>query len=353
MPAFTTDQISDLELRQIYAWLESLAPPTPTPVPQVVFPTGALMAMWDSVDAVKTASDFAKDLPARQASDDAGRLAILKQYANQAVQKGQTALAQANRAKSEIPLDSVKSDIQQVIDQVNGIIGQANQALGSGSYGAAWPHAAQMVAISRVDAEPLATQAVRDAGVVGTVRVQVTNQAGTSLAGAFVTVLSQHMPLGTRTDAQGRATFSNVAAVPALVVKAYVANLIYHEENANLSSGGTVDMQIAIPGTSVGGQTPSVANAAVSPASGAGNATVTFSLRVMDPQGAGDIAEDQVFALNPEIGVAYVLRAAGNDEYTLQIGLPGLSAGAHIWYLFAVDHECNTSNVLTAQYTVR
>jgi hypothetical protein len=60
-----------------------------------------------------------------------------------------------------------------------------------------------------------------------------------------------------------------------------------------------------------------------------------------------------VFALNPDLGVAYVLRAAGGDQYSLQIALPGLTAGAQTWYFFAVDHECNTSNVLTVQYTVK
>ena len=40
MPAFSTERVSDLEVQHIYAWLRSLAPPTPTPAPQT-FPTGA------------------------------------------------------------------------------------------------------------------------------------------------------------------------------------------------------------------------------------------------------------------------------------------------------------------------
>jgi hypothetical protein len=247
----------------------------------------------------------------------------------------------------------VRSDIQQIVDHVNAIMSQANQALAGSSYSAAWPHAAEMARISRLDAQPLSTQAVRNAGLVGTVRVQVTNQAGAPMSGAFVTVLTAHMPSGRRTDAQGRATFSNVAAVPGLQVKAYNANLIYHEDNANVSPGGTVDVRVVIPGASVSGQTPSAANAAINPSAGAGNATVTFSLKVTDPQGASDIAEDQVFALNSELGVAYVLRGAGSDQYSLQMALPGLAVGLQTWYFFAVDHECNTSNVLTVQYTVK
>ncbi len=34
-----------------------------------------------------------------------------------------------------------------------------------------------------------------------------------------------------------------------------------------------------------------------------------------DPQGASDLAEDQLFALNPTLGMAFVLSAAGNGEY--------------------------------------
>ena len=82
MPAFTEEQISDLELQHIYAWLRSLAPPTPTPVAAPSYPTGALKAMWQHVNDMKVSSDFAKDLPERLAGDDAGRLNILKQHAD-------------------------------------------------------------------------------------------------------------------------------------------------------------------------------------------------------------------------------------------------------------------------------
>ena len=353
MPAFTEDEISDLELQHIYAWLRSLAPPTPTPIAAPSFPTGALTAMWQHVNDVKVKSDFAKDLPERLASDDAGRLAILKQHATEAVQQGQAAVAQANQALSEIPDENVKAVIRRVIDELNSVIAHANLALGQDSFSNAWPHAAEMVRVCRLDAWPLATQAVRDAGLVGTVRVRVTDQAGNPIAGAFVTVLTAHTPLGVRTDGSGRATIVNLAAVPALQVKAYTDSLVYHEMHVNLSPGATADASIALPGPSVGGQTPSVANAAIEPAAGPGNATVTFRVTATDPQGALNLAEDQIFALNPDLGVAYILQHVSGDQYEAQVALPDLPAGLHTWYFFAVDHQCNTSNILPVQYTAQ
>jgi mono/diheme cytochrome c family protein len=353
MPAFTEDEVTDLELQHIYAWLRGLTPPTPTPMAAPTFRTGALTAMWQHVNDMKVKSDFAKDLPERLAPDDTGRLAILKQHATEAVQQGQAAITQANQAFSEIPDANVKTVIQRVIDEVNSVIVHANLALGEDSFSNAWPHAAEMVRVSRLDAWPLATQAVRDAGLVGTVRVRVTDQAGNPIAGAFVTVLTAHTPLGVRTDGSGRATAVNVAAVPALQVKAYSDGLVYHEVHVNLSPGATADASIALPGPSVGGQTPSVANAAIEPAAGPGNATVTFRVTATDPQGALNLAEDQIFALNPDLGVAYILQHSRGDQYEAQVTLPGLSAGLHTWYSFAVDHQCNTSNILTVQYTAQ
>jgi mono/diheme cytochrome c family protein len=353
MPAFSEDEISDLELQHIYAWLRSLTPPTPTPMAAPTFRTDALTAMWQHVNDMKVKSDFAKDLPEQQASDDAGRLAILKQHATEAVEEGQAAIAQANQALNDVPDENVRAVIRRVIDEVNSVITHANLALSQDSFSEAWPHAAEMVRVSRLDAWPLATQAVRDAGLVGTVRVRVTDQAGNPIAGAFVTVLTVHTPLGVRADSSGRATIVNVAAVPALQVKAYAGGLVYHEVHVNLSPGTTAEASIALPGPSVGGQTPSVANAAIEPASGPGNATVTFRVTATDPQGALNLAEDQIFALNPDLGLAYIMRHVGGDQYQVQITLPNLSAGLHTWYFFAVDHQCNTSNVLTVQYTAQ
>jgi mono/diheme cytochrome c family protein len=353
MPAFTEDQVSDLELQHIYAWLRSLAPPTPTPVAAPSFPTGALTAMWQHVNDMKVSSDFAKDLPERLASDDAGRLNVLKQHAGGAIAQGQAAIEQANQALNDVPNENVKAIIRRVIDHVNAVIDQANQAMGKNSFGDAWPHAARMVYISRLDAWPLATQAVRDAGLAGIVRVRVTNQAGSPIAGAFVTVLTSHTPVGVRTNDAGWATIVNVAAVPALQVKAYAAGLVYHEVHVNLAPGSTADVGITLPGPSAGNQIPAVANATIEPSSGAGNALVTFRVTATDPQGTPNLAEDQIFALNPALGAAYILRHVGGDQYALQVTLPNLASGLHTWTFFAVDHQCNTSNMLTVQYRVQ
>jgi hypothetical protein len=289
-------------------------------------------------------------LPERLAADDAGRLAILKQHATGAVQQGQAAIAQANQALNDIPAENVRGTIRLVIDNVNAVIGHANNALSQNTFGNAWPQAAEMVRISRLDAWPLATQAVRDAGLVGTVRVRVTNRAGNPIPGAFVTVLTAHTPVGVRADRGGRATIVNVAAVPALQVKAYAAGLVYHEIHVNLSPGATVDGSIALPGPSAGGQTPRVAAAVIEPSSGPGNATVTLRVTATDPQGAPNLAEDQIFALNPDLGAAYILRHVGGNQYQTRVRLPNLRSGLYTWHFFAVDHQCHTSNVLTLQY---
>ena len=111
-------------------------------------------------------------------------------------------------------------------------------------------------------------------------------------------------------------------------VKAYKDGLVYHEVHVTVPTGGRADAEITLPGPSAGGQTPAVSNASITPSSGAGNAQVTFRMTGTDPQGHANIAEDQVFALNPDLGVAYVLRSAGGDnwETTVNAAQP---AGGH------------------------
>ena len=352
MPAFSEAQINDLALRHIYAWLRSMARPTPTPISAPDFATDALLATWNYVNEMRIRADFAKDLPDRLASDNAAKLEIVKAYSGDGLDQTRIVLAQANQAINDVPRENVRTILRQIIEQTNTVANLFEQARAQSSYPAAWSLVAEAVRICRMDTLPLATQAVRDAGVVGNVRVRVTNRAGQPISGALVTVLTAHTPLAGRTDGSGRATFTNAAAIPALMVKAYDAGLIYHEVNANLSPGATADVTIVLPGPSVSGRTPSVSNAAISPASGAGNATVTFGLTVTDPQGALDLAEDQIFALNPDLGLAYVLRRTGGNRYEARVALPNLPKGLHTWYLFAVDHACNTSNILLAGYTV-
>ncbi len=375
MPDFTAEEVSDIEVQQIYAWLRSLPPPTPeptpteaptaaaaaptatviagaapqpTPIPPPEYPTGALTAFWASVNDLKVKSDFTKDLPARQAQDDAGRLSILKGYAGEAVGLGQQALAQGNQALAENARSTVQADLQQALAAVQQIVDQANQALGHDNYGAAYQSASAMARLSRIEALPWASQAVRDAGLTGTVRVRVTNRAGQPMPNAFVTVLTARNPTAALTDASGRATITNVAAVPALQVKAYAAGLVYHEVHVNIAPGAAADAAIALPGANAGGQAPAVSAASAAAGSGAG--TVSLRMAAADPQGASDLAEDQLFALNPALGMAFVLSAAGNGEYAGQFQLPAWATGPQTWYFFAVDHACNTSNVAIRQY---
>jgi mono/diheme cytochrome c family protein len=353
MPAFGEEQISDTVLRHIYAWLRSLAPPTPTPISRPSFPTQALTEMWYSVNEMRIRADFAKDLPVRVANDDAGRLKVVKDYSGDGLNQAQQVLARANQALNEVPMEGVKAIIREVIRETNLVVERFNAALAQGSYDAAWQQVAEAVSICRLDTLPWATQAVRDAGLVGTVRVRVVDQAGRALVGALATVLTAHTPLGGVTDANGRVTFVNVAAVPALPVKAYTAGRVYHEINANVSPGGTMDGTITLP--SLPGRTvaPEVKDASIQPASGAGDATVTFAVTATDPQGRLDLAEDQIFALNPELGLAYVLLHGAGDRYQVQVKLPNLAAGLHTWHFFAVDHECNTSSIIELRYRVQ
>jgi hypothetical protein len=353
MPAFDEDTVTDLELQHVYAWLRSMARPTPTPISRPSFPTQALSEMWYLVNEMRIRADFAKDLPVRVASDEAGRLQVVKDYSGDGLNHAQQVLSRANQALNDIPYESVKAIIRQIIAETSQVADHFNRARAAGTYSEAWAEVAAAVRVCRIDTLPRATQAVRDAGLVGTARVRVVDPSGQPIPGAFVTVLTAHTPLAGRTDGSGRATFVNVAAVPALPVKAYTDGRVYHEFNFNVSPGGTAEGTIALPALPGRPVAPAVSDASIQPSAGPGDATVTFGLTATDPQGNLDLAEDQIFALNPEIGLAYVLLHAGGDRYEARITLPDLPAGLHTWSFFAVDHECNTSNIIDVRYRVQ
>jgi mono/diheme cytochrome c family protein len=358
MPAFTEADVSDLEVQHIYAWLQSLAPPTPsattaapattaaapTAVSKPLPPRDHLMAFWEHVNKVKVHSDFAKD-----ASPNLG---ALHDRVNQATAEADGALREADLAMADIPDAEVQDTIKKVKGLLNEIMSHAGAALATQDLDAARGHAAEMVEISRLDAWPLATLAVKQAGFTGSVRVQVNNPGGKPLQGALVTALTAPNPSAGITDANGRVTIPDLAAVRVMQIKAYEDGLVYHEVHVTVPSGGRADAAITLPGPSVAGQTPVVSNASINPPSGAGNAQVTFRLTGVDPQGHANIAEDQVFALNPETGNAYVLRSAGGDDWATTVTLPNLKSGTHTWHFFIVDHQCNTSNIVPMTYTV-
>jgi mono/diheme cytochrome c family protein len=346
MPAFAEEEISDLEVKHIFAWLESLAPPTPTPAPTqaALPPSGHLMAFWEHVNRVKVHSDFAKDA--------SPTIEALHDRASQAKTEVQGALREADLAIVDVSDPTVTNTINQVKGMINQILTHANAALATNDLNAARGEAAQMVEISRLDAWPTASLAVKQAGFTGSVRVQVTDSSGNPISGALVTALTAPEPSAGITDGNGRVTVSDLAAVRVMQVKAYKAGLVYHEVHVTVPAGGRADAAITIPGPNPGGVAPVVSNARITPASGAGSAQATFRMTGTDPQGHANIAEDQVFALNPQLGKAYVLRSVGGDDWEQTITLPDLSSGTHTWYFFIVDHQCNTSNIIPVTYTV-
>ena len=359
MPAFTEQEISDPELEHIYAWLKSLAPPTPeptdtpqpdvatsTPTPEVVLPpSGHLMAFWEHVNWVKVHSDFAKDAsPTIEALHDRVRQA--RDRANGALQEAELAIA-------EIPDQQARATMRAVQGYINELLPHANAALGTNNLDAARAEAAKMVEISRLDAWPSASLAVKQAGFTGSVRVRVRDQSGNPIAGALVTALTAPSPAAAMTDGNGRVTINDLAAVRVMQVKAYGEGLIYHEVHVTVPVGGRADAEIVLPGPPAGGQAPAVSNVSLNPSSGPGNGQATFRMTGTDPQGHANIAEDQVFALNPRLGIAYVLRSVGGDDWETTVTLPNLATGTHTWYFFIVDHQCNTSNIVTRTYTVQ
>jgi hypothetical protein len=236
---------------------------------------------------------------------------------------------------------------------MNEILTHADAALATQDLNAARGEAAKMVEISRLDSWPLASLAVKQAGFTGSVRVQVKDPSGRPIQGALVTALTAPEPSAGITDASGRVTIPDLAAVRVMQVKAYKEGLVYHEVHVTVPTGGRADAEITLPGPPTAGQAPVVSNASINPSAGAGNAQVTFRMTGTDPQGKANIAEDQVFALNPDLGKAYVLRSAGGDNWATTVTLPNLESGTHTWFLFIVDHQCNTSNIVPLTFTAQ
>jgi mono/diheme cytochrome c family protein len=352
MPALDEDSITDVELGHVYAWLRSMALPTPTPIARPSFPTQALSELWYYVNEMRIRADFAKDLPVRLAPDEAGRLQVVKDYSDDGLNQVQAVLSRAGQALVDAPNVGVMTIIQEIVSETSAVGDRFNRALAADTYEEAWAEVAAAVQICRLDTLPWATQAVRDAGLVGQARVRVVDQAGQPIAGAFVTALTAHSPLAGRTDHAGWATFVNVAAVPALPVKAYAEGRVYHEVNFNISPSSLVEGTIALPELPDRPVAPEVSGAFIIPPQGAGDATVTFALDATDPQGRLDLAEDQIFALQPNLGVAYVLLHTGGSHYEARVRLPGLTPGLYTWSFFAVDHECSTSNIIDVSYQV-
>ena len=362
MPAFSEAEVSDLELQHIYAWLKFLTPPTPIPEPTAtpeptdpaatprpteppLPPSGHLMAFWEHVNWVKVHSDFAKDA--------SPNIAALHDRVRQARDRANGALQEADLAIRDIPNAAAQATIREVKGLMNQILQHANAALSTQNYDAARAEAAEMVAISRLDSWPRASLAVKQAGFTGSVLVRVRDQSGNPIPGALVTALTAPSPAAGRTDGNGQVLVPDLAAVRVMQVKAYADGLVYHEVHVTVPQDGRAIADITLPGPPASGQAPAISNVSLTPSSGPGNGQVTFRMTGTDPQGHANIAEDQVFALNPDLGTAYVLRSVGGNNWETSVRLPNLPAGSHTWYFFIVDHQCNTSNIVTRTYTVQ
>ena len=358
MPPFSAQQVSDDELRSVYAYLESLGPPTPTPVPTpqprpasvaAVSATPApkpedVDAIANAVDDLKVASDYAHD--AAKTPDD------LHTYTGQgtkALQAAQAAVQMGIAAGGGPP--ELQTDLQQLKQLLDGVAPDVQAASAATSVAAAEPHTAKMQLASRLDLLPLAMELLRVNGETGTVTGVVKDTAGKPVAAAFITIEGGKVHTGLLTDRNGAFTASGIAAFRAVEVKAYDAGDLYVEAHARVTKGGSTSVTITIPPESNPPASPKVSNAAVTAGPVAGTASVHFSMTAT--QKDNRLAPDQIWALSPQAGVAYVLRSAGNDTFTLDQPLPGLKPGSYTWYFFATTHECDMSNVTQQGMTVR
>jgi hypothetical protein len=197
-----------------------------------------------------------------------------------------------------------------------------------------------MVYEGRIFVLPLAQQLLVDAGHVGVVRGRVVDQAGQGLANAAVTIAFGRYKRGLLTDADGFFTAANIPAIKPIEVKAYQNGYIYHEVHTELAPGGTATIQITL--VAQGGNAPAISVSDFSIT--AAESGATLRMRATHPQ--NNLAEDQIFALNPTLGIAVVLLGQGGAVY--QTTVPFAPQGR--WYFFAVDHQCFSSNVVPIEF---
>lgn len=350
MPPFSAQQVSDAQVQQIYAYLESLGPPTATPAPAASTAASAAAkpvnvdAIVAPVDDLKVASDYAKDA-AKTVGD-------VHNYGNQAA----TALRAAQAAVQAAIASggggaALQVDLSQLRQELDAVAPDVQAAATATSLAAAKPHTAKMVLASRVDLLPLALELVRVNGEVGSITGVVKDTAGKPVPQALVTIEGGKVHTGLLTDANGAFQASDIAAFRTIEVKAYKAGFLYVEAHAPVTKGGTANVVITIPPENNPAASPKVSDATVPAGPVAGTATLHLAMTAV--QKDNNIAEDQLWALSPQAGVAYVLRSTGTTQYALDQALPGLKPGAYTWYFFATTHDCDMSNVVQQQMTVQ
>ncbi len=198
------------------------------------------MAFWEHVNKVKVHSDFAKDA--------SPTIEALHGRVDQAKAEAEGALREADLAIADVSDSTVTNTINQVKGMLNQILAHADAALATNDLNAARGEAAHMVEISRLDAWPTATLAVKQAGFTGSVRVQVKDSGGNPIQGALVTALTAPNPSAGITGQNGQVTITDLAAVRVMQVKAYKEGLVYHEVHVTVPTGGRADATITIPG---------------------------------------------------------------------------------------------------------
>ena len=308
------------------------APPTPTPVPATPTPRpvqldlAKLTNLQEQADELKVAGDYAKDA--------AANIGELRNYATTGVNAAQTAQQRINELKPTAS-GATLNTLNELQPHLDAYLRAARAAAQTGDFNAAKREAATMVIEGRIFVLPLAQQLFVDIGRVGTVRGRVMNQQGQGLANAAVTVAYGRYKRGVVTDANGFFTAANIPAIKPIEVKAYASGYVYHEQNTELAPGGTATVQIVLPRQ--GNDAPKITVSDFA-ATVSGNST-TLRMKAVHPQ--KNLAEDQIFALNPQTGIAVVLLEKGNDIYEATI--PQATRGA--WLFFAVDHKCFSSDI--------
>jgi hypothetical protein len=290
-----------------------------------------LLAAQQNADSLKVAADYAKDA--------AANITELHNYVNEGLNAGRALQNEINTIRPEAT-GNLLFTLDQLQPHLDGYLQAAEAAAGSGDLAAARVQAATMVYQARIFVLPLAQQLLVDAGRVGVVRGRIVAPSGQGLANAAVTIAFGRYKRGLITDANGFFTAANIPAIKPIEVKAYQTGYIYHEVHTELEPGGTATIQITL--AEQGGNAPniSVSDFSITPA---GNGT-TVRMRAAHPQ--NDLAEDQIFALNPALGIAVVLLSQGDNLYETTV--PFAPQGR--WYFFAVDHRCFSSSVVPIDF---
>jgi mono/diheme cytochrome c family protein len=303
-------------------------PATPTPPPQV--DVAKLIALQVQADELKVAADYAKDA--------AANIPEIRNYVATGLNAAQAVQKYLNELKPTAS-GALLNTLNELQPHLDVYVKAAQTAAQTNDFNAAKAQAATMVLEGRIFVLPLAQQLLVDVRRVGTVRGRVLNQQGQGLANAAVTVAYGRYKRGVVTDANGFFTAANIPAIKPIEVKAYASGYVYHEQNTELAPGGTATVQIVLPRQGSDAPRITVSDFAVTVA---GNST-TLRMKVTHPQ--KNLAEDQIFALNPQLGLAVVLLDKGGDTYETTIPL----AARGRWLFFAVDHKCFASNIATIE----